>query len=185
MIKKIKHRLKKRVSDRKLLRELLANAPSAFDKANISWVAPEGPEHERGKVWKITSLFLVVSLIALALYSRVWTFALAIGVFSFVYYFLHYRKPVKRQEIVISDIGIKLGSKKIPFSRIKAFWLIYEPPFTKTLNLRVSDDLFGEITVQLEEMDPSLIREFLIDKIPEIEGKKETISDILVKLFKL
>ena len=63
--------------------------------------------------------------------------------------------------------------------------MIYEPPFVQTLNLRVEGDFVGEITIQLAGQNPSEIREYLISKIPEMDGKSESLSDVFVRLFKI
>jgi len=109
---------------------------------------------------------------------------LAIIVFTAVYSLIHLEHP-RNVQVKISEIGVKVGLKKYSYGKIKAFWIIYEPPFVQTLNLRVEGDFIGEITIQLAGQDPAQVREYLISKIPEMEGKSESFSDILVRLFKI
>ena len=80
------------------------------------------------------------------------TFSFAIIAFVVAYYFAHLEHP-KDVEVKISNIGIKVGGRKYPYSRIKAFWLIYEPPYIKTLNIRVSEELVSDINTYFNNSD--------------------------------
>ncbi|MBI5754105.1 hypothetical protein HZA40_03115 [Candidatus Peregrinibacteria bacterium] len=180
------HRLKKaqKREERKRQIELIKNAPSAYDDAKISWIAPETIIHERGPIWKIFMTIAVLAVIAWGIYSGAWTFSLAIGIFAVAYYIIHLEHP-KAIEIKISDIGIKVGYRKYSYSQIKAFWIIYDPPYVQTLNIRVSGHIIDDITIQLYDQEPALIREFLMSKVPELEGQTEKLSDIFLRLFKI
>ncbi|MFA7686035.1 MAG: hypothetical protein WCX95_04520 [Candidatus Gracilibacteria bacterium] len=191
MLKKIKekyhsHKLRsaQKKEERQQLIHQIKNAPSAFDQAVITWEAPEYVVHEKGLIWKITMLIIVALIAGLSLYYDSWTFALVIVIFALVHTLVHLEHP-RNVQVKISEIGIKVGFRKYSYGKIKAFWVIYEPPFVQTLNLRVEGDFIGEITIQLADQDPAAVREYLISKIPEMEGKSESLSDILVRLFKI
>lgn len=184
MISKIKENFKKSRIKRVQIREYLEALPTAYDEKVISWEAPERIKHKRGKFWKIFMSAAFISAATIAFVHNQWTFSMAIIAFAIVYYLIN-KEHTKDVEVSISNIGIKVGKRKYPFSKIKAFWIIYEPPLVKTLNIKVHNDLSGDISIQLNEQDPSEIREFLIERIPELEGKSEALSDILVRLFKL
>lgn len=188
MLKKLKqkynqHRIK-RARKREARLYALLNEPSAYDDVILSWIAPETVKHERGLVWKIVASLVVAFAIAWGFVYFSWTFSLLLITFVLVYYLVHLEHP-KEVEIKISEIGIKVGAKKYPYSRIKVFWIIYEPPFVKTLNIRVSGEIVSDITIQLDHQDPAPIRNFLLEKIPELEGQTEKISDIFLRLFKI
>ncbi|MDD3861331.1 MAG: hypothetical protein PHP74_00330 [Candidatus Gracilibacteria bacterium] len=191
MITKIKtkykaHKLQsaQKKEERQQLRSAILNAPSAFDQAVISWEAPEYVAYKKGPVWKITMVLLVAIIAILSLYYNAWSLALVVVVFAIVYKLVNLEHP-RNMEIKISEIGIKVGLRKYSYGKIKAFWLIYEPPFVQTLNLRVDGEWIGDITIQLGDQDPAQVREYLISKIPEMEGKMESFSDIFVRLFKI
>lgn len=159
-------------------------APSAFDHAEISWIAPEAVRHERGTIWKSLMLIMTLLAIGLGIYFNAWTFSLAIGTFALVYTLVHREHP-RDVEIKISNIGIKVGNRQYPFARVRAFWLIYEPPMVKTLNLLVDGELLPEVSIQLSDQNPAIIREFLMKKVPELSGKDESLTDIFLRIFKL
>ena len=180
MLKKIKRKR----AEKKARHYALRNAPSAYDEAILSWIAPETIRHERGVLWKIITAIVVFATIAGGFYYNAATFSVAIIAFIVAYYLAHLEHP-KNVEVKISKIGIKVGSRKYPYSRIQAFWLIYDPPYTKTLNIRVSGEVIADITIQLDGQNPSPVRETLFEKIPELEGQSEKFSDIILKLFKI
>ncbi len=192
MFKKIKTKITKikinflnRKEEKKQKRFLLLNKPSAYDDAVLSWIAPEAIKHQkRGILWKILIFILILSAVLWGFYNDAWTFSVAIIAFVIVYYVVNLEHP-KDVEIKISDIGIKVGSRKYSFNRIKAFWIIYDPPYTNTLNIRVLGEMSTDITIQLGEQHPAPLREFLIGKIPELEGQSEKLSDIIFRIFKI
>lgn len=184
MIKKIKNKFKQRKIRKAQRKEYLKNLPSAYDHTVISWIAPEHTKHERGRLWKVLIPAMLLAAIILGVLHNAWTFSLAIVVFATVYYALHREHP-KDVDIIVSDIGIKVGERRYPYSRIKAFWIIYDPPYIKTLNLHVNGEFAVHIPVQLGDQNPAEIREFLLEKIPEREGETESLSDIFLRLFKI
>ncbi len=158
--------------------------PSAYDKALISWETPEYVVHERGIFWKIFMILLAIFVVVSGFYYGNWTLSLAVLVFAVVYTLIGLEHP-QNVKVKLSDVGIKLGVRCYPYSRITNFWIIYEPPFVTTLNIHVDGEFIADITIQLNGKDPSEIRNFLIMKIPEMEGKRESLSDIFVRLFKI
>lgn len=165
-------------------RKIKKNISSAYDHKLISWTAPEHIRHERGILWKILAAIFVAGTATLGVMYEAWTFSLAVLAFALAYAVFNREEP-KNVEIVISTIGIKAGNRKYPFGRIKDFWVIYHPPYTKTLNFHVEGELAVNIEIQLEDQDPSEIRKFMLEKIPERKGQTESVSDLFVKLFKI
>lgn len=180
MIKKIKTNIK----NRKQRKQFFKNFPSAYDKAVMSWTAPEYIQHEKGKIWKITALSLVIISAVLGYFFNALTFSIAIIVFAFVYYLVNSDKA-KLVEVVISEIGIKVGNRNYPYSKIRGFWIIYDPPRLTTLNIWADGEINSHIVIQLNELNPAEIREYLIKKIPEMKNKKETMVDIFTRLLRI
>ena len=158
--------------------------PTAFDDAVMSWIAPEFIRHQRGLLWKIVMPILLFAAIFFGFYYGTWTFSIAIATFAIVYYLLHRQGP-KDVEVRLSEVGVKVGGRHYPFSKIKAFWIIYEPLVSKTMYIRVSEDLSLDIPVQLEDQHPALVREFMISKVPEIEGQKVGMGELISRIIKL
>lgn len=177
MLRKIKNKNQKR-------KEALRNIPTGFDHAEIEWKALEHPRHERGRLWYITVGVLTTAAIAWGLFFNAWTFSLVVMVFVFVYALLH-RDEAEEVEVKISSIGIKVGHRKYPYNRIKAFWVIYEPPMTRSLYIRVNGDIAVDIAIELNDQNPAEVRDFLIERIPEMEGKNQSLTELFLRIFKI
>ncbi len=184
MIKKIKNSFKNRKIKKAQKKEYFRSLKTAYDNSVLSWQTQEHLHHERGPFWKVFMSLAVVITSGIAIYLGQWSFAIAILTAAVVYLLIH-QDSEKDVEVTISDIGVKVGNRKYPFSRIKSFWIIYEPPYTQNLYIRVADDIALDIAINLGDMDPSTIRDFMIEKVPEMAGVKESITDVFLKLFKL
>ncbi len=184
MIKKIKAKFEARKIRRAQKREYMRNVPSSFDHAIISWTAQEYLKFEKGKTWKFVVALAIVGAALWGFLNQSWTFSLAIIAFAIAYFVVHMEESGE-VEVVISEIGIKVGGRRYSFSKIRAFWIVYEPPFVKSLHIRVPGDLAGDIEIQLGDQNPAKVRELLIGKIPELEGEQIPFSTALARLFKL
>jgi hypothetical protein len=156
-----------------------------YNEAVFTWIAPEYIQHPKGRIWYFVASIVTAIFFIGATITANYTMALAILVFTGVYYYLHKHHPPKNIHITISKMGIKVGNMIFPYSHIKAFWIFYNPPFIKTINLRVKDHFFSDVIIELNNEDPVLIRQFLCGQIPEWEGKNERFSDVLLRILKL
>lgn len=162
----------------------IKNKPTAFDEAILSWVAPETIKHQRGKVWKVVMGALAAGFAVGGIVYGAWTFSLAIIAFVIVHYLVNLENP-KDVEVKISDVGIKVGGRKYSYGIIKAFWIVYDPPLVKTLNIRVKNRMNCDITIQLDGQTPGPVRKVLLEKIPELEGQEEKLSDVILRVLKI
>jgi hypothetical protein len=157
---------------------------TAYDKAVISWTAPEYVKFKKGWIWYTIFTVLFLGGAAIAYLFSSWTFSLVLVAFFVVYMIFDQRKP-KNVKVILSEVGIKVGSRIYQYGRIRTFWIIYNPPFAKTLNIRVHNEFLVDIEIQLGDQDPTVIYEFLSRKLPELEGKTESLLRHFERLFKL
>lgn len=155
-----------------------------FDEAVISWESPEYIQHEKGIFWYLIAIACALILCVYAIFTANWTLLVALIVLAAVYYRIH-GYPPKNVKIKISRVGIKINSKEYPYQNIDSFWIIYNPPSTKTLNLKSNSRLLPDIAIQLGDQDPSEIREYLASQIREKEGREELFIDSLIRILKL
>lgn len=156
----------------------------AFDHAVIAWEAPEYIKHERSTTWFMAGGIVTIMLVLWGIWTNSWSMAVAFLLLAGVYYLSHTHQP-RQLKIIISEIGIKVGTKCYPYSLIKNFWIHYHPPFVKTLSFRTNEKMFKEIVIQLDGQDPVPIRTCLSRQISEWEGKEETFTDLFARIFKL
>lgn len=155
-----------------------------FDKAIISWESPEYIQHEKGVAWYLIAIASALILCAYAIFTGNWTLVVALIVLAAVYYRIH-GYPPKNVKVKISRVGIKINSKEYPYQNIDSFWIIYNPPSIKTLNLKSNSRLLPDIAIQLGDQDPSKLREYLVSQIREREGREELFIDSLIRILKL
>jgi len=156
-----------------------------FDKAYFSWIAPEFLQHPKTiRWWVIAAIVLLIAIIAEA-FSGNWTMLLATVVFGAVYTYMHECHPPKHTKINISELGIKIGHREIPYENIERFWIIYDPPWVKRLYLRISGNLLADLVIELENQDPVAIRAFLETYLVEIVDAHERLTDVILRIIRL
>lgn len=156
----------------------------AFEQAIMRWYAPEFPHHQRGWLWYVIAGLFNASFIAYAAWSGSWTM-LAVFIVLPAVFLISQRKKPTAVEVVISPYGVKFGALRIPYSNIKSFWIFHEPPQTDELHLLTNNKLNPEITIPLMGSNATTLRQYLITQVPEWEGKKQSLVDILVHFLKL
>lgn len=156
------------------------------EKPVFSWIAPEYIQHRKGSKWYIIAGAVALIATVWAFVTGNWSMGLAIITFSAVYQYTQAYHPPKHVEIVLSDLGVRLGHQFFPYSHIRAFWILYKPGMAiTTLNIRVAKNFFSDIAIQLNGQDPVPIRQFLVGQIAEWEGKDERLGDMFLRLLKL
>lgn len=161
------------------------NTPkNATDRGVISWIAPEFVYHKRGRMWYLVSSTITLLLVIYGILTDSPTMAIAFLMLYGVYFLVHNKKP-KQINIIISELGIKADKKFYPFSIIKGFYILYNPPYLSELRIETTAKIMSQITLQLADIDPVPVRSYLVKQIPEIEGKEESFLDTLTRVLKL
>lgn len=156
----------------------------AFDQALFRWYAPEFLRFHRGWLWFLIAAIVDGSLIAYGVLTGSWTMVLVFIVVPVVYLMEHMQKP-KEVEVVISPFGIKFGAIKVPYSHIRRFWILHEPPHLDELHILTDNKWHPEVTIPLMGVDPTVLRQYLMTQVPEWEGKQVTLLDAIVRLLRL
>jgi len=159
--------------------------PNAYDQAVLTWEAPEFVQHEKGWLWFLLAGIGLIGFCIYSVYTDNWTLFIALAVIALLYMWQHFSTKPKITRIIVSRIGIKAGDNEYPYHNIKAFWLLYNPPHIKQLHLRFNTGLKPDVILQLKEQEPGELREYLCSQIREIEGMQESLTDNLIRIFKL
>ena len=155
-----------------------------FDSPLLTWKAPEYIYHEKSFLWFIIAAIVAFLLVIYGLETYGWTFCVAVVVFAGVYYMFYRHKP-EIIDVKLSRIGVKVGRHVFPYSNIRNFWIVYDPPFVKKIYFRMMSKLHPDIFVPLDGVDIAEVKHILSKYVEEIKGKAEPISDTLVRFFKL
>ena len=102
--------------------------------------------------------------------------------YAVIFYFS--RKKPKNLAIRLSASGVSFDEIRLPWQKIQSFWIIYDPPRIKTLNFETAAYLNRVVTLQLEDSDPVAVRDFLLEYLPEEDGREEQLTDKISRKLK-
>lgn len=150
----------------------------------LEWKAPSHIQHQRSPSWYFFLILVGVALLAYAIYSRSLLTGITFVLIILVILVLSTQKP---REITykITKTGITAGTRSYPFKVIKKFWIFYDPPHTKTLNLETSAYLNNRVVIQLDKQDPVMVKMVLSKYLKEDLDKEESFSDKLARNLKI
>ncbi len=154
------------------------------DQAAFTWQAQEYLQYPKGSLWYLIEAIIIAVILVQAYLSANYTLIFAALAFVGVYHYLQHRHPPKQIKITVSRMGIHVDKMFFPYSHINAFWLIYHPPYVKTLNLSIHKRIYSDVVIQLGDQDPNSLREYLCSQIPELEGKNERFADTILRLLR-
>ena len=157
---------------------------NAFDEIDLGWIAPEYLRYERGWPW-FALLFLINGLlVAYGFFTDSYTMMAVFAILPFVL-LLEHRKPPRLVEVIFSPYGLKFGNVKIPYSHIRAFWILHTPPNIDEIHIRTTRKTHSEIVIPMMGINPAFVRQYLVTQIAEWEGRELPLFDTLVRLLRL
>lgn len=149
------------------------------------WAIQEYNQHERGAMWYIIFGTLAVLLIAYAIFSGNFLFALII-ILAAVIIFLQSHQAPPLVPFRITELGVAVGSRFYPYTELKDFYLIYQPPAVKTLFIVPQQVYRPMLRIPLLDKNPVEIRHTLREFLPEdTEKEEEPFSDTFARTWKI
>ena|SRR3989338_4548441 len=150
-----------------------------------SWFIPEYTQHERGRGWYAVAALVALGLIAWAIYSVNFLFAVLIVLTAIILLVRHSEMPAQLMVSIFED-GIQAGENFYAYRDLKSFWIIYEPPEVKTLYFDFKSAWRPRLPVPLAEENPVEVRRFLLKYLEEdLSRESEPTSDALSRLLRL
>jgi hypothetical protein len=152
----------------------------------ISWEIKEFEKHQRGRNWYIISGILALILIASAIYTNNYFFALIILMVTFIVIFTDQEEP-KTLNFSLETEGIKLDNSFYKYDLFRDFSIIYKPKESiSNLYMEFKNPFRPRLSVPLEATNPILVRNYLLRYVFEdLERSDIPFSESFAKLFKL
>ncbi|HRY63395.1 MAG TPA: hypothetical protein P5267_02225 [Patescibacteria group bacterium] len=151
----------------------------------ISWSFPEHEKYDRSRRWYITAGVIGIILLAYALLSGNWLFALIIIMVAMVM-FINHHSAARQIEFVIDHEGIRLGARQYKYSEIKNFWLVYDPKIAKKIFFVFKSSTRPILIVPIDQENPVNIRSFLRQYLEEdLEQEAEPFSEAMGRILKI
>ena len=163
----------------------LAKEEVNFGRIIYQWTIKEFEKYNRDRRWYIFMGVIGAALLALAVFTANYLFALLIVLFVIILFMGDMTEPLDIP-FAITNTGIIIGSRYYRYSELSNFWLIYNPPDVKTLYFSFTNVFRHRLQVPLMDFDPRPIRDLLLTYLPEdLEQEEEPFSDKLARTFKI
>jgi len=152
----------------------------------FSWEIDEIKKYPRNKKWYIIASIVALALITYALITKNYFFALIIIMSSgLIVYFDN--EPARKITFRIKYNQFEVGKNIFSFESVRNFYIIYKPQEeVKKLFVEFSNPLKHRLSIDLEDQDPVIIRNYLLQYLDEdLEKQHEPITEVISKLFHL
>ncbi|MBI2632972.1 MAG: hypothetical protein HYW78_01105 [Parcubacteria group bacterium] len=151
----------------------------------LEWHFKEYEEYQRSRRWYIGAFVAVIAILTYAIATANLLFA----VFIILAVFL----AVTRQRALPRDLalriferGIVLGEKYYPWSDIKSFSIIYNPPETKLLYIDLKNIFAVDFSIPLNSTNPLIVRTTLLRYLPEDTTREtESLNDTIGRWLRI
>ena len=144
------------------------------------WEALEHRDHPLSPRWfvAIAAGTTVVAVVLLLMANIIGALATAL-VGGLFYYFLQQQPAVARYRLMVD--GIAINNTLYHYKELASFNIIYEPDVTKTVLVKSKHRLTPMITLEIGEADPLVLRDILLEFLPEDQDLEEPLVDVLAR----
>lgn len=154
-------------------------------KTLVKWEVDEYPRYHRPMGWYVGAFVVGGALVLYALVTLNFLFALIIVIFGIILALSAARPPL-RFGFSITEDGVEVGHRFIPWKEVERFWIIYEPPDVKNLYIDFVSPIRPRVSVPLEDTDPNVVRRALLTYVKEDLSKEdEPLSDFLGRVLRI
>ena len=158
---------------------------SDFGRVIHQWEIPETAQYRRGRLWYAVAIIILLSLVAYALFTANFLFALMVMLFAAIIFMGHTRAPLMLN-VAITEQGVAINNRLYRYPDLKSFWIIDEPPAVKNLYLEFQSRVRPPLSFHLDIQDCAQIRQTLAQFLAEDgEKREESLTDVLSRLLKL
>ncbi len=165
------------------LRKITPSAPQKQTPApgSLSWETEEFAYHHKDLQWLLVGGILALGIFASLLVLKNIFGAATILLFMFIMYLYATKKP-DMLSVVVDGRGITVNNKRIPYSDIISFWVLYEPP-VKDLIIMQKAKFTPKTIIPLGQANPVELRALLLANAIIEKEEEETLTDILARRF--
>jgi hypothetical protein len=151
----------------------------------IEWKTPEFIPMPRGRQWYLVASAIIISLVAYAIFTDSATMAIVFILLAGLFFMTHKQAP-RMLTAKLTKLGVGYDKAFYPYNMINAFWVVYHPPYVRSLYLRIANGKsYQYLKIELNYQDPTVVRNILTREIPEIEGMGERMIDIFTRVLRL
>jgi hypothetical protein len=152
------------------------------ENQTLSWEAWEFKHYPKNLGWYV--VLISVAIMAMAFFIIVQTdifAAVTLGLLA-VLIIIFSRQQPQRVQIELNNRGVRFGNISYPYKQLQYFWVVHNERH-QTINFHTSALVNNVLILELEDQDPELAREYLLQYLPEHTEVGETsIQKVMHKL---
>lgn len=160
-----------------------APKPASQEKPIVAWQAKEFADYDRNKRWYVLVAVVGVLLTVGALVIQQWLTAVVFALATFVV-MRHAGDKPRTVSYGISRLGVTVDDTFYPFSELKQYWIVYNPP-VRTVSFQRTSRFKPIIKMNMGEVDPDAIRAAVKDHLPELPKQGEDFIDKFSRFIRL
>lgn len=150
------------------------------------WSVPEYEQHIRTIPWYVIMGIIGVALVAYAVLTGNFLFALILVLFSIIIFLQSHQAPI----IIpfrITELGLVVNNRFYAFSELDKFYIIYNPQDeAKMLYVETHSITRPALRIPLMDMDPNDVRMTLREFLEEdLEKEEEPFSDMFARKWRI
>ncbi|MFA4942667.1 MAG: hypothetical protein WC564_03470 [Patescibacteria group bacterium] len=162
------------------------NQGSKDTPKNIQWNIPEYEKHEKKRSWYIIAAIIALALIAYAIFTRNYLFALIIVIVAFIIITRDGQEPLV-VTFSLESTGVRVGQRFYNYETFKDFSVVFRPQDNiRGLYLNFKNTMRPHLSIPLKESNPIEVRNYLLRFLKEDLGRNDApLSEGLSKVLKL
>ena len=154
--------------------------PDITATVRFSWSGYEYEKYERRPAWFLLPFALATALVIFGIVVKSYFFVGFVAV-AFVTLMLYSRREPAMVSCVVTEDGIRAGTKEYLFADCKSFW-IFETPFVRELSLEMRSMVMPYIRLPLGDSEAEALRGVLSRSLTEREHK-EFLADHIARIL--
>ena len=149
----------------------------------LEWQAPSRIAHDRSQRWYLCASLAVLAMIAYGILTSAWSFSVTIAILAGLFYLIR-NEPHPQHTIRIASVGIQFDGAMHAWDEWKDFWMLASPDHCE---LHVESKKFyrPDLIIHTGPMDPLVVRDTLIQHLPQNPAKREKLLDLIIRFCKL
>lgn len=155
--------------------------PHRYGNVLLHWNAPEHDPLELGPKSRVVSVFLLILIIAWALYTNSPLMAITFILIGMTGYLAMGHEP-RLLPFYVTTKGIVAAKEFYEFEDIESFHLYDEPPFDNLLSIKTNGNLVSHVHIPITTLPVKELRHTLIKYVPE-DRHEPGLVDTLEKLL--
>ncbi|MDP2692953.1 MAG: hypothetical protein Q8O88_04915 [bacterium] len=151
----------------------------------LEWTVQEYDRHQRGLFWYIFMITLGMILIVYGFMSNNFLFSLIIVLAAIILFIQSYQVPAQVL-FRITELGVIVGNRFYTYNELKNFYIIYQPPETKTLFIEPKTGMRPVLRIPLLDQNPLDVRDAMNIFLDEdLEKESEPLTDLFARQWKI